>query len=144
MPARKLLQGHIQLQGGVLIFPNQPCKNACGIVAYPPTCLQKASAEKLYPIQINYGPRWSRKCSYQSPMTDKSAVYPLGGPPPCHTGIIGIEEDPNTILSITYSHYYWVVGPPNSNPKPEPEPNASILNPGLTSETKPTRMEVQG
>ena len=36
-------------------------------------------------------------------------------PPPCNSGIIGIEEGPNIIPIIPYSHYYWV-GPPNSGP----------------------------
>ena len=33
-------------------------------------------------------------------------------PPPCNSGIIRIEEDPNIIPIIPYSHYYWVGGPP--------------------------------
>ena len=27
------------------------------------------------------------------------------------SGIIGIQEDPNIITIIPYSHYYWVGGP---------------------------------
>ena len=33
-------------------------------------------------------------------------------PPPCNSGIIGIEEEPNIILTIPYSHYYRMGGPP--------------------------------
>ena len=36
----------------------------------------------------------------------------LGGTPlPCNSGILGIFEDPNTLI-ILYSNYYWVGGPP--------------------------------
>ena len=34
--------------------------------------------------------------------------------PPCNSGIVGMSEDPNIILSIPESHYYWVGGPPNT------------------------------
>ena len=34
-------------------------------------------------------------------------------PPPCNSGIIGIQEDPNIVTSIPYSRYYRVGGPPN-------------------------------
>ena len=37
---------------------------------------------------------------------------PLGGPPPCNSGIIRTCEDPNILPIIPYSHYYWVGGPP--------------------------------
>ena len=39
-------------------------------------------------------------------------VYLLGGPPPCNSGIIGIQKDANIILSIPYIHYYRVEGVP--------------------------------
>ena len=32
--------------------------------------------------------------------------------PPCNSVIIGIQENPNIIFTIPYSHYYWVGGPP--------------------------------
>ena len=31
-------------------------------------------------------------------------------PPPCSSGMVGIQEDPNVIITILYSHYYWVGG----------------------------------
>ena len=37
-------------------------------------------------------------------------------PPPCNSGRIGISEDPNIILFIPYSHYYWAGGPPKIDP----------------------------
>ena len=42
-----------------------------------------------------------------------SVLCKLGGPPPCTSGIIGIQWDPNIILIVPYSHYYRVGGPPN-------------------------------
>ena len=40
--------------------------------------------------------------------------------PPCNSGIIGIQKDPNIILLIPYCHYYWVGGPPNTYTMPSP------------------------
>ena len=34
-------------------------------------------------------------------------------PPPCNSGITGIQEDPDIILTLPYSHYYRGGGPPN-------------------------------
>ena len=34
-------------------------------------------------------------------------------PHPCNSGILRIQEDPNIITIIPYSHYYWVGGPLN-------------------------------
>ena len=31
---------------------------------------------------------------------------PQEDPPPCNSGIVGIEEDPNIIPIIHYGHYY--------------------------------------
>ena len=31
-------------------------------------------------------------------------------PPPCNSGMIGMEVDPNIIRIIHNSHYYWVGG----------------------------------
>ena len=39
----------------------------------------------------------------------------LEDPPYCYSGIIRIEEDPNIIPIIPYSHYYWVGGPPKED-----------------------------
>ena len=39
----------------------------------------------------------------------------LGGPPPCDSGITGIQDDPNILTNILYGHYDWVGGPPNLN-----------------------------
>ena len=44
--------------------------------------------------------------------------YRLGGRPPCNSGMVGLQQDPNIILNIPYSHYYCVRGP-LKNPKPE-------------------------
>ena len=41
-------------------------------------------------------------------------LIPQEDPPPCNSGIIGILEDSNVVLSIPYSHYYRVGGPPSS------------------------------
>ena len=34
--------------------------------------------------------------------------YKLVGPPPCSSSRIGIQEGPNTVTIIPYSHNYWV------------------------------------
>ena len=46
-------------------------------------------------------------------MKGDTALHWLGDPPPCNSDVRGIEEDPNIILIIPYSHYYRVGGPPN-------------------------------
>ena len=47
----------------------------------------------------------------QLPRRGNMRSSPWEDPPPCNSGIIGIKEDPNIILIIHYSHYYWVGGP---------------------------------
>ena len=46
-------------------------------------------------------------------MVRELLIYFRRTPPPCNSGIIMIQEDPNIIPIIPYSHYYWVGGPPN-------------------------------
>ena len=59
----------------------------------------------------------------------------LGRTPICSSSIIGIQEDPNRITIIPYSHHYWVAGGPKSetlSSVPQaPSPNHLLLLDGL-------------
>ena len=46
----------------------------------------------------------------QSKLLASVADRVQGGPPPCNSDMKEIEEDPNIILIVPYSHYYWVGG----------------------------------
>ena len=68
-----------------------------------------------------YHPTSHTRCWNQGGMlhglkSSRSGLWVRRTPPPCNSGIMGIEEDPNIITVLPYSHYCWVKDPSSFHP----------------------------